>query len=538
MQELTQEEITTFKARSYADPVYFAKNFLPQHFPGDIPPVHIGLLAVLINEASWIQIYYPEVVDWVIRNYAYPIRPGDPESPMKSLFFFDEDGILRLERKSFLGIMLPRGFSKTTIAGLLVPLRDILFEDNPLGLYISETGPHAKMQLENIKRELTQNDMVTAFFGHLKPKIRDDEKWTGDLFETKTGMAMVCRGRGGQIRGTKHRQYRPKKIICDDLEDKESVRTNDQRMKVRDWFYSDVIPALPSVKEQGQRTGQIIVLGTLLHDEALLNTLSRDPKWSFVRFGAEDRDGNLLWSENMNRADLEETKQSFALSGLLSSFYMEYFNIAVAPETQKFKREYFIYSPVPEEKSVRTAVYMDPAISRKDTANDTVIAVVGMAEDGMIYVLEMIGGKAWNEREKVDRFFYLHKHFQCALAGVENTAYQGSLEHLMREEMFRKHIYFELEGVPHTGAQNKKYDRIVSILQPRYASGFVRHVKRFPVLETQLMELRQDVETPDDWPDALAGAVALLDPLAPQAAAPGVDLGKDMYEPLEEWRWA
>ena len=123
---------------------------------------------------------------------------------------------------------------------------------------------------------------------------------------------------------------------------------------------------------------------------------------------------------------------------------------------------------------------------------------------------EMWGKKGATPREQVDEFFRLHKIYQCSKAGVESNGFQAALAHLMREEMFRKKHYFEIIPVTH---HTKNAERIMGILQPRYAARYVYHCKHFPDLENQLLEFEPDSETKhDDWPTAVAGAVALLDP--------------------------
>jgi len=66
-------------------------------------------------------------------------------------------------------------------------------------------------------------------------------------------------------------------------------------------------------------------LATLLDADALPVTLMRDPKWTVILFGAEDRDGDPIWRAWMDAEKLEAEKQSYAVKGLLNLFYMEYF---------------------------------------------------------------------------------------------------------------------------------------------------------------------------------------------------------------------
>jgi hypothetical protein len=368
-------------------------------------------------------------LELIVRNFIWKDQNGEVHS-----IFRPVNGGLELSLGKFTLIMLPRGFAKTTIAGIAVPLYEILYRDHPFFLYVSEAALHSRMQLDNVKRELTSNALVLQVFGDLKPAYRDDERWAGDFFETRTGIAMAARGRGSQIRGLNHLGRRPSKIIVDDVEDKESVSTREQRDKTKAWAYGDLIPALPKLDPNAT----IVALGTLLHKEALLSTWAEDSRWTVVKMGALDVDENPLWAENMDEEDLVKEKRSFAAAGMLDVFYMEYFNIARAAETQLFKQEWLKWGEPRLDEEIHSAVYIDPAISEKRTADHAVITVASISSKGQIYVRDQWGKRGASVREQVDKFFEFHQRYNCSKAGVESNAFQAALIHVMREEMFRK----------------------------------------------------------------------------------------------------
>lgn len=513
---ITRKQKVALAKKGYRDPVFFCKWFLPELFPDNIPWVHRGLLAILTGQVKFLETYGE--VDKLISNFIW-----ERDEEKHSIFGY-ESGKLTMTLQRFTLIMLPRGFAKTTIAGIAVPLREVLYEDCPFTVYVSESGTHARMQLNNVKREMCDNARVKSVFGDLRPALKDDQKWSEDFFETRTGMAMAARGRGAQVRGLLHRANRPKKIIVDDVEDAESVETEVQRTKTRTWAYADLMPALPRVGEGGT----IIALGTLIHRDALLETWRKDPKWTVVKMGAVDKEGELLWAANMNHEDLKIEKASYTRAGMLHVYYMEYFNEVRAPETQIFKEEFFKYGPA--EGDLLTAIYCDPAISKARRADSTVIHVAAMSQKGQIWFLESWGKKGADPRETVDKYFELSARYNCIRHGVESNAYQAALIHIMKEEMFRKHQYFEIEPVTH---KTKKEDRIIAVLVPRYASGYITHVHRFVDLEIQALDFQRGMDQDDDYLDAAAGCVALLDPFAAQAAGEK-DLTEDEYPPLSE----
>jgi hypothetical protein len=523
-------------SRAYEDPVFFCRFFLRHLFPSDMPWVHRGLLAILTGKTGFLWKYGE--VDKIVRNFVYKKDWDRADSELVPIFTVEGEKI-KIGLSRYTLIMMPRGASKTTLAGIAVPLYNILYNEVPFTVYVSEAAPHAKGQLHNVQRELTDNPKIQGVFGEMKPELRDDEKWTGDFFETKTGVAFAARGRGGQIRGLNHRGNRPTMIICDDLEDKESVDTELQREKTRTWAYGDLMPALPEIGESGAK-GTIVALGTLLHRESLLETWKRDPEWTVVQFGIKDRDGDWLWPVYMDGEKYERRKVSATSAGQLHTFYMEYHNEYMSPEQQTFKPHYLKYNSQVDD-ILFTAIYCDPAISDKRHADDTAIVVGGITKKGVFRVLECEGRRGMPDLEKVTVYFELQRRWNCRVAGVEATAYQAALIETMRLEMFRRKQYFEITPVLH---KTKKNSRIKGVLQPRYSAGYIEHRIRFPKLEAQLLDFREDTDDqPDDYIDAAAACLQLLDPYAGLAAGDMDEPEKDTMEPLDEvfdgdWRWA
>lgn len=522
--ELTPEQKIAQDA--YADPVFFLKFFLPHLFPGDIPWVHRGILAILTRKTDFLLKYGD--LDKIIQNFVWSEDPDDTEAELHAIFTpeFKDGEIVSLGMRitKFSEIMLPRGYSKTTLAGIGVVLYWILFQDKKFPVYVSETATHAEMQLGNVRRELEANERILAVFGALAPDRQSSLKWTGDQLETLTGITVVARGRGGQIRGLNVRGQRPDCILLDDVEDRDSVKTEDQRFKARQWMYGDVIPALPEMQENAT----MIALGTLLHPEALLMTLKNDPEWTSIIFGVRDKKGGLLWEANMDEKKIELKKQSFARAGQLPQYYLEYENTVRGADTQKFRPEFFIIQPEIRSNLEVCAIALDPAISQSHKADFSSLAIAGMNTKGKIIVLDMWGKVGATPREQVDRYFELATKHDCTHHGVESIAYQAALIHLLREEMFRKGRYFEIVPIKHT---QKKEERIEGILQPRYANGYIQHVRHFPLLETQLLDWPNGKR---DFPDALAMAIALLDPVAPLALGLNADPSNDEMPPLDE----
>lgn len=523
---LTEAERTQISKTGFRDPVFFLKFFLSHMFPSDIPWFHRGIIAIITRRTDFL-LKYGEL-DLIVQHFVYKEDQSRIDSPEYPIFHvrYDENGVaiaIDLDITRYTQCIVPRGYSKTTLVGIGIMLWLVYYQECKFPLYVSETKEHAETQLQNVKDEIEYNERFLLVFGRIHPENSSKLKWTNKFFQTVTGICCAARGRGGQIRGMNVKSQRPDCVLFDDLEDEESVSTIEQRTKAVAWFYKALKPVLPKLDPKARMIG----LGTLLHPQCLLMTLAKDPEWTTIRFGAIDRNGNPLWALMMSLSDIEREKRSYAMVGQLAAFYMEYLSMIRDDDSAKFKERYIIRKPVPID-IIAKAIVIDPAISEQLGADGSSIAVVGMTAGGILPILDFWWQVGATPREQIDKYFDMALQWDCNQHGVESIAYQAALIHLMREEMFRRGRYFEITPITHG---QKKDERILGVLQPRYAAGYVIHTKVFPELETQLLEYPKGKK---DGPDAVAMAITLLDPYAASAADPSKNLADDSYPPLEE----
>jgi hypothetical protein len=510
-------DIKEIVRKNVQDPVHFLQVYLSEWFPTRIPWVHRGLLAIMTRRVDFL-LKYGEL-DKIEKHFVWCEDWQNPDAPRHKIFDFSDPTKPKMTLGPNTAVMMPRGFSKTTIANG-VTIYKIVHLLTKFTLYTSESSPHAAMQMTNVKEQLESNEKIRAVYGNLVGK-----KWTEDYIETTNGVTVAARGRGGQIRGLIRNGNRPDNIICDDIEDEESVDSDTQRKKTQKWFFRAVMPAIA----RRNPNATITVLDTLKHADALILKIADDPRFNFIRFAAIDPDGEALWESHMSLEQIETEKQSFIKAGELAAFYMEYMSQLSNAESSKFKS--FTYVPDLSDL-IATALACDPAISEQKKSDFFCLAVAGMTKGGIIKVVNSWGEKGVHPRQQVDKIFEMYEDTLKRTGlhpkvGIEGIAYQRALIHLVREEMFRKKRYFEIVDIKHGNVS--KVARVEGILQPRYANGYVVHTQRFVHLESQLLDWPNGKR---DFPDALAMAVSLLDPYA-SAAAGGWDLEKDEYEELE-----
>jgi hypothetical protein len=207
-------------------------------------------------------------------------------------------------------VMAFRGSGKSTIMNLSYVLWSILGKpEKKFVVIVSKGKDQAKLQFENIKRELKSNERLNYDLG---PLNEEQEEWgTYSLELPKLGVKIISVSSGKSIRGMRYGIRRPDLIILDDVEDSESVRTERSRRNVYEWFAHEILPA-------GDTGTQIVVLGNLLHEESFLMKLKEDIdqkrlKGVFRAYPLLDDSGKCLWPQKFkNEKALKILSESIA----------------------------------------------------------------------------------------------------------------------------------------------------------------------------------------------------------------------------------
>ncbi len=159
-------------------------------------------------------------------------------------------------------IMAFRGSAKSTIFTLSYPIWSILGKlEKKFVIILGQTQRQARQHLINIRKELECNDLLKQDLGPFKEI--EDEWGSMSLVIPKYNARITAASMEQTIRGMKHMQYRPDLIICDDIEDLQSVKTKEGRDKIHQWISGEVIPA-------GDKNTKTIFVGNLLHEDSLL----------------------------------------------------------------------------------------------------------------------------------------------------------------------------------------------------------------------------------------------------------------------------
>ena len=169
-----------------------------------------------------------------------------------------------------------RGSGKSTFGSLALPLWAALEypEKYPFIILVADSSRQATLNISAIKHELETNTLIKQDYGEIKGNVIEDftlqgegEEWQKQNIVLSNGVRILARSRGQKVRGLRHLQHRPKLVVVDDPEDGEWVRTKENRDKTDRWLHSEIAGGIDA------RKGRLIVIGNLLHMNALLSRL-------------------------------------------------------------------------------------------------------------------------------------------------------------------------------------------------------------------------------------------------------------------------
>lgn len=359
----------------------------------------------------------------------------------------------------------PRGFAKSTIVSKVYPLWLILYKKRRDICIISASETLAVEHLRYIKTHLESNPKVLAGWGNLK-----SEKWTENHFIVNhpdgTRINVRAKGAGGQIRG-----FRPDCLILDDIETDDSVESEDQRRKIKNWLFKACLNTLlPG--------GQLLLIGTLIHPLSVLSDLLDMPnnwvkrKYQAYKDGVEAV-GHELWPEKRPHDWLQARKAEIGSW----AFAAEFMNDPKMDASMPIKDDHIRYwDSLPNDLSMVIAV--DPAYSEEDNADFKVASLIGIDANHNRYLVDYVRTHA-TSGEFIDAILSMYLRHKNTITGV-GVPNSGTEKEFFRSCVNKAHdrkIYppfAELKNsfISSTGGsvRNKK-DRIIAALQPLFEQG-------------------------------------------------------------------
>lgn len=294
--------------------------------------------------------------------------------------------------------------------------------------------------------------------------ILAEDSQSAKRFNTTKGGVYYAVGAGGAVTG----RGADLLLIDDPLKNREEADSRLIRDKLHDWYASTAYTRL-------MPGGAVVLIQTRWHEDDLAGRLLRGSEnWSVINLPAiaeaEDligrREGQALWPEQYDRAALDNIRATIGEREFAALYQQR-----PAPlEGALFKRDWIRTGPAPRS-GTRIAMGVDLALSTKQTADYTAIAVISRDEFGKLYVLDVV-------RERVD--------FPNALRLIRNMADKWSPGTIAIEQVaYQAVVVQELlrqTTLPIRGVLPDK-DKVTRAqpLALRYEQGLVTHAPDLPM---------------------------------------------------------
>lgn len=457
------------------------------------------------------------------------------------------------QRGKRVAIAAPRGFGKSTLITLFYVIYAICYCRERFIVILSDTASQAEQILENIKKELTENEKIRTDFPEVFEKDGRPKppRWNQDQIETLNGIKVIALGSGQKIRGRKFGKDRPTLIIADDIETQDNVASEQSRDKTKVWLTKSVLMA------GDENTTNFIFLGTLYHPLCLLGEyLSPNSNYEWIKrifkvivsgpenqelwtewseiynyrkefegkSGPEaakrfykankremDKGVELLWPEKWSYQSLMITREDDRLS-----FYCELQNEPYDPKTANFNIERFHF--LEKEQSSLTAFQAerqgwleyygscDPCLGEDPSKGDYAAIIIAARDirDGILCVVEADINRS-NPNETISQIVGYCREYRPLQFFVETNLFQKLMMDLLQDELFRQGINTTVVGIDNRGDKKKR----IHVMEPLINKGKILFSLGQERLIDQFRTFPNGLH--DDGPDALEMIVSNIE---------------------------
>ena len=350
-----------------------------------------------------------------------------------------------------------REHGKSSVITTWLTIQDILNDPELTFGIFSHTRPIAKAFLRQIKQEFERNEWLKSLFPdvlYANPR-KESPKWSEDdgiVVKRKGNPKEATIEAWGLVDGqptSKHYGC----LLYDDMVTLESVTTPDMIAKVtRCWETSTNLGTMGGIRR---------FAGTIYHFadsyKALMKKGAAIPRiYPATKDGAVDGEPVLLTPEALAQKRKDMGPYVFGCQMLLNP---------IADATQNFKREWLRHYANETGEGMVKILLVDPASAKKKGSDYTAAGVLGLANDGNIYALDLVRDRL-NLRQRTDLLLHLHNRWKPYRVGYERYGKDADIEHI-QSEMERRHYRFEITEV---GGAQPKEDRIKRLV-PYFEQG-------------------------------------------------------------------
>lgn len=244
-------------------------------------------------------------------------------------------------------ILAPRGMGKTSWILYGYCARQLLCGLVKFLVYMGNSSTLAIRATDNLKRALVYDKMIKDVFGEQNPQVLQSAGNSADFasagWSLANGSFIIPRGVGQQVRGLQmlidDKVMRPQLIVIDDLESSTEVKSPEQRAKLKEWFFADLM----KIETKYKSDCRIVYIDTLKHDDALAASLLKEPSWKTLILSVCDDNFKSNAPEFMSDAQIKAEYELHVRQDVEDVFFREYRNIPISTKNRAFKASDFRY---------------------------------------------------------------------------------------------------------------------------------------------------------------------------------------------------
>jgi len=342
----------------------------------------------------------------------------------------------------------PREFGKSTYSWEVLTLWNILHQKYRYIMFITSSSTMASDMFANVVASIKGHPLIRSM---INIKKDTKERFFYEINGEKYFLA--CYGGGQNLRGKRFEQFRPDLVVIDDLESTESVKSPDQRKKLKDWFFADVVPL--------GKDARFFLVGTMLHEDCLLAELIRTPlkspngqNWKTFQYGVVDEEGKPTWNEKYDEDWIQKKRKEYIARGQLYRFNTEYMNVVVTREDRTFDIERVRFYDQRQFDPVRKAgvdiiQIVDPGLDDNADHDPSVIWTSAMDKDGNIWVIDVIR-KHMLHHELLDEIVRQYRKHTPRLVYIEAVQAQKWLLQDLESGVWPGGAIIPVEKIDHT----------------------------------------------------------------------------------------
>lgn len=406
-----------------------------------------------------------------------------------------------------------RGFAKSTHLGLFLPLY-LKFNNRLNGVIVGSLNEDmAGTKLDDLQANLQANSRIIADFG----QQWSYGSWEDGEFVTKDGVAFYGFGKNQSPRGYRFKWRRPNYGLVDDLNNARQLKNDAIAQEDKRWVLGELKPALWT------REWWLIIAQNRFHDNAITKLLEDDEELNkkVHRVDIVDTKGNSNWIENpdFSKEAIQILKESEG-----ADFIRERMNTPFE-EGSTFKQEWLDNWVEPQPLKNYEGVlihYLDPSYKSTDKSDYKAWILLGK------YKKEYHILKAWGEKTTSKNMW------EYAFSVDEWVNEKTTVKHCMEANFIQEEVHKkELERVEDDKNRplrvfydvRKKEDKFerIETMQPLFQRGLIKfNIKEkdstgMKLLRSQLLAIEKGSKINDDLPDALEGAIWMVDKNAPRS---------------------